>query len=98
MVITGTLEIVLAVTAFFFVAQYALIFASVFILRRREPGAERPFRAIGHPWTTGLVLIFSVGFLVGTFLADTRNSVYSLVLLALSWPLYRMLRPDRRPP
>lgn len=93
MVITGTLEIVLAVTAFFFVAQYALIFASVFILRRREPAAPRPFRAKGHPWTTGLVLIFSIGFLFGAFFADTRNSVYSLMLLALSWPLYRLLRP-----
>jgi basic amino acid/polyamine antiporter, APA family len=93
MVITGTLEIVLAVTAFFFVAQYTLIFLSVFILRRREPQAPRPFRAIGHPWTTGLVLVLSLGFLVGAFLADTRNSIYSLLLLALSWPLYRALRP-----
>ena len=93
MVITGTLEIVLAVTAFFFVAQYALIFASVFILRRREPDAPRPFRAKGHPWTTGLVLLFSIGFLVGAFLTDTRNSIYSLVLLGLSWPLYLTLRP-----
>ena len=93
MVITGTLEIVLAVTAFFFVAQYTLIFLSVFILRRREPETRRPFRAVGHPWTTGLVLILSVGFLVGAFLADTRNSVYSLILLALSWPLYLVLRP-----
>ena len=93
MVITGTLEIVLAVTAFFFVAQYTLIFLSVFILRRREPEAPRPFRAVGHPWTTGMVLVLSVGFLVGAFLADTRNSVYSLILLALSWPLYLVLRP-----
>jgi APA family basic amino acid/polyamine antiporter len=93
MVITGTLEIVLAVTAFFFVAQYTLIFLSVFILRRREPEAPRPFRAVGHPWTTGLVLVLSVGFLFGAFLADTRNSIYSLILLALSWPLYLVLRP-----
>ena len=94
MVITGTLEIVLAVTAFFFVAQYALIFLSVFILRRRDPAAPRPFKALGHPWTTGLVLFFSLGFLVGAFFADTRNSIYSLILLALSWPLYLLLRPN----
>ena len=93
MVITGTLEIVLAVTAFLFVAQYTLIFATVFILRRREPNAPRPFRAIGHPWTTGLVLVLSLGFLGGAFLADTRNSIYSILLLALSWPLYLALRP-----
>lgn len=93
MVITGTLEIVLAVTAFLFVAQYTLIFATVFILRRREPDAPRPFRAIGHPWTTGLVLVLSLGFLVGAFLADTRNSIYSIALLAFSWPLFLALRP-----
>jgi APA family basic amino acid/polyamine antiporter len=93
LVTTGTFEVVLAVTAFLFVAQYALIFASVFILRRREPNAPRPFRAKGHPWTTGLVLVVSLGFLVGVFVADTRNSVYSLVLLALSWPVYLLMRP-----
>jgi APA family basic amino acid/polyamine antiporter len=96
LVITGTLELVLAVTAFFFVAQYALIFASVFILRKREPNAPRPYKAKGHPWTTGLVLLASIGFLIGAAVTDTRNSVYSLVLLALSWPLYRMLRPKVR--
>jgi APA family basic amino acid/polyamine antiporter len=65
----------------------------VFILRRREPEARRPFRAIGHPWTTGLVLVLSIAFLVGAFFADTRNSIYSLLLLAVSWPVYLMVRP-----
>ena len=40
------------------------------------------------------VLVFSLGFLVGAFLADTRNSIYSLILLGLSWPLYLLLRPN----
>ncbi|HEY3113638.1 MAG TPA: APC family permease [Gemmatimonadaceae bacterium] len=93
LVLTGTVQIVIAVTAFFFVAQYALVFLSLFILRRREPDAPRPFRAKGHPWTTGLVLLFSVAFLVAAFATDTRNSVYSLLLLALSWPVYRFMRP-----
>lgn len=93
MVLTGTLEIVLAVTAFLFVAQYTLIFSTVFLLRRTQSGVARPFRAIGHPWTTGLVLVLSIGFLIGAFLADTRNSIYSVALLALSWPLYLAVRP-----
>jgi APA family basic amino acid/polyamine antiporter len=92
LVLTGTVQIVLAVTAFFFVLQYALVFLSVFVLRRREPDTPRPFTAKGHPWTTGLVLLFSIAFLVADVYADTRNSVYSLILLALSWPIYRYLR------
>jgi APA family basic amino acid/polyamine antiporter len=93
LVLTGTVQIVLAVTAFFFVAQYGLAFLSLFILRRKEPDTPRPFRAKGHPWTTGLVLLLSIAFLVANVFADTRNSVYSLLLLALSWPIYLMVRP-----
>jgi len=93
LVLTGTVQIVLAVTAFFFVAQYALVFLSLFILRRKEPDTPRPFRAKGHPWTTGLVLLFSLALLIANVSVDTRNSVYSLLLLALSWPVYRLMRP-----
>jgi APA family basic amino acid/polyamine antiporter len=92
LVITGTFELVLAITAFFFVANYVLTFASLLILRKREPDAPRPFRAKGHPWTTGGVLVLSVAFLIGAVAADTRNSLYSLLLLAASWPLFLVMR------
>jgi len=95
LVVTGTFEIVLAITAFFFVANYTLAFASLLLLRKQEPEASRPYRAKGHPWTTGGVFLLSIAFLLGAGAADTRNSVYSLVLLALSWPLYRLMRPKR---
>jgi len=91
--LTGTVQIVIAVTAFFFVAQYVLVVLSVFILRRSEPETARPFRAKGHPWTTGLFLLLSVAMLAGDVATDTRNSVYSLILLALSWPVYLLVRP-----
>ena len=93
LVITGTFELVLAITAFFFVAQYVLTFGSLLILRKKEPDTPRPYRAKGHPWTTGGVFVLSVAFLIGAVAADTRNSVYSLILLALSWPLYQIVRP-----
>lgn len=93
--ITGTVQIVIAVTAFFFVAQYALVVLTLFILRKREPEAPRPFRAKGHPWTTGSFLVLSAAMLVGDVATDTRNSVYSLILLALSWPVYLVTRPRK---
>jgi basic amino acid/polyamine antiporter, APA family len=93
LVVTGTFDLVLAITAFFFVANYTLTFLSLLLLRKREPAAPRPYRAKGHPWTTGGVFALSVIFLIGAVAADTRNSAYSLILLALSWPLYRILRP-----
>jgi APA family basic amino acid/polyamine antiporter len=93
MVVTGTFELILAITAFFFVANYTLTFVSLLLLRKREPEAPRPYRAKGHPWTTGGVFLLSVAFLIGAVAADTKNSIYSLVLLAASWPIYRLMRP-----
>ena len=87
-----TFGTVLTVLAFFFVANYSLSFISLFVLRRREPNKDRPYRAWGHPWTTGLALIGSAMFLVGAVISDTWNSVYALGLLALSYPLYRLMR------
>jgi APA family basic amino acid/polyamine antiporter len=88
---------VLALLAFFFVANYTLSFIAVFALRRREPAAPRPFRAIGHPFTTALAILASVAFLAGAVAVDTRNSVYALVVLAVSYPVYRLVIL-RRPP
>jgi APA family basic amino acid/polyamine antiporter len=87
-----TFEKVITVLAFFFVANYTLSFISVFVLRRREPAKERPYKAWGYPWTTGLALFGSVAFLIGAIASDTRNSVYALLLLALSYPTFRLSR------
>jgi basic amino acid/polyamine antiporter, APA family len=87
-----TFDKVITVLAFFFVANYTLSFISVFVLRGREPEKERPYRAWGYPWTTALALAGSVLFLVGAVASDTRNSVYALLLLAVSYPLFRLMR------
>ena len=88
--LTGTFERVIAICAFLFVASYALSFTSVFVLRLREPRAPRPWRAWGHPWTTGLVLAGSIAFMAGTVAADPSSGVAALALAAVSYPVYRL--------
>jgi basic amino acid/polyamine antiporter, APA family len=96
-ILSGTFEKVIAVLAFFFVANYTLSFVSLFVLRRREPELARPYRAWGYPWTTALALAGSVAFLAGAVVSDTRNSVYALLLLAASYPCFVLLRRLSRP-
>jgi basic amino acid/polyamine antiporter, APA family len=90
--LTGSFREVTAVMAFFFVANYVMAYLAVFVLRWREPQAPRPFRALGHPLSTGLALLLSLAFLVGAFAGDTRNSVRALLVLAASYPVYRCVR------
>jgi basic amino acid/polyamine antiporter, APA family len=90
-----TFSAVITVLAFFFVANYALSFAALFVLRHREPARPRPYRAFGYPWTTALALIGSIAFLAGAIVSDTRNSVYALLLLAASYPAFQLLKAIR---
>jgi len=89
---SGSFDRVLALTTFFYVSKYLLSYLAVFILRRREPAARRPYRAFGYPWTTAAAVLGSFAFLVGAVAADTRNSVYGCLVIIASYPLYRSLR------
>ena len=91
-IFSGTFSSLLAAIAFFFVFDYTLVFISVFVLRRREPEAPRPYRAWGYPVTTALALLGSVAFLAGAVRDDTANSLFALGLLAASLPVYLVLR------
>ena len=91
-ILSGRFEGVIAVLAFFFVANYAASFLSVFVLRRREPQTVRPYRAWGYPWTTGLALAGSVAFLASAVASDTGRSFYALSLLVASYPIFVLLR------
>jgi len=85
-------ETVITVLAFFFVVNYILSFVSLFVLRYREPDKPRPYRAWGYPVTPALALIGSVLFLALAIRADTKNSVYALGLLAVSYPVFRVMK------
>lgn len=93
---TGTFDSIIAIAAFFFVAAYMLSFAGIFVLRRREPRLARPYRTIGHPWTTGLVLSGSLAFLVSAVVGDRRNSLFALGIVVASYPMFRLRRQSSR--
>ena len=98
LVASGTFEKLVALSAFFVAAINCVCFAAVFVLRKREPGLERPFRVWGYPLTPLIVLAGSIAFLLGAVWVDTRNSLYAVSLLFLSYPSYRFLRKFVSPP
>jgi basic amino acid/polyamine antiporter, APA family len=82
----------IAMLAFFFVTNYLLSFISLFLLRRREPALVRPYRAWGYPYTTGVAILGSIGFLIEAVREDPTNSYLTLIALACAYPAYRVLK------
>ena len=94
-VFAKTFAKVISVLALFFVANYTLSFISLFVLRHCEPDKPRPYRAWGYPFTTALALLGSVAFLIGAVASDlksgSRDSIYAVLLLAASYPVFRVI-------
>ena len=95
LVLSGTVDRLIAMAGFFYVANYSSAYISLIVLRRTQPTAARPFRVFGYPVVTLVTLAASLAFLVGAVVSDRRNSVYALVLLMVSVPMRWMAQSGR---
>lgn len=88
MILSGSLKFLIAVAAVLFVLNYVSAYVAVFTLRRREPQTTRPFRVVGYPVSTALVLIGSLAFLGATVMDDVHSALAALGLIATAVPIY----------
>src|SRR4029079_500004 len=70
---------------------YALVAASIFIFRRREPDTERPYRTWGYPVVPVLFLIVSTALILMTIRNAPRQSAIGLFLILLGVPVYWLI-------
>lgn len=96
-VLSGSFEKLVAMASILFVAVYLSGFCALFVLRVREPDLPRPFRIWGYPWTNLGVLLASAAFLVASIIGDLKDSLFTLALIALSYPIYLFLRMNNPP-
>ena len=92
LILSGTVEQMVAIAALFYVLNYISGYAALVTLRVREPELLRPYRAWGFPWTTGLVLIGSIVFLVLAAMDDHRSALFAAALLLVAVPVYALGR------
>jgi APA family basic amino acid/polyamine antiporter len=67
---------------------YILTTYGIFILRKKEPNAERPYKAFGYPIIPALYIIVTSAICVALLIYDTVNTGLGLVIVALGIPVY----------
>jgi APA family basic amino acid/polyamine antiporter len=67
---------------------YMLTASTVFIFRRTQPDAPRPYRTWGYPVLPALFIAVSAVLLVYTFKADLRNSVVGVAVILAGVPVF----------
>ena len=87
-VASGSYERILGYFAFTDYAAYALVVVGVILLRRREPGLDRPYRVFGYPATPLLFLALCAAYLGTVLLGRTAESLIGIGLTLTGIPFY----------
>jgi APA family basic amino acid/polyamine antiporter len=92
---SGTFEQLLTYVVFVGWIFYALGAACVFVLRRTEPDAERPFRVPGYPWTPLLFVVAAVALVGNTIATQPGRAAVGIGVVLLGVPVYFLWRPAK---
>lgn len=89
---SGTFEQLLTYVVFVGWIFYALGAVCVFVLRRTQPDAERPFRVPGYPWTPLLFTIAATALVANTIVTQPGRAAVGIAVVLLGVPVYYVWR------
>jgi APA family basic amino acid/polyamine antiporter len=88
LVLSGSYDVLTDYAVFSVLIFVALGTASVFILRRQVPAAERTYRTWGYPLVPMAFLLVTGWLLINTLLTTPGRAISGLALMALGLPFY----------
>ena len=89
---TGSFEQLLTYVVFAGWIFYALGALAVFVFRRREPNAARPYRVPGYPVTPLLFVLAAAALVVNTLITQPGRAAVGLGFVAFGAPVYLIWR------
>ena len=95
-VLTGSFEQIVALFAVLFLVYYIAAFLAVFVMRYRFPTLSRPYKALGYPFSTSIVLVGSIAFLIAAVVEDSRSGIIAGLFIAACAPAYALMARSRR--
>lgn len=87
LVLSSTLSSLVNYTGFAIVLFSGVAVSSLFVLRMRQPHAERPFRAWGYPYAPGLFVAASAAMLLHRLWTEPSQTLYGLLIISAGIPL-----------
>jgi APA family basic amino acid/polyamine antiporter len=96
LVLSGTLSQLVNYTGFAVVLFSAVAVCALFVLRRRDPHAPRPFSAIGYPWAPAIFVIASAIMVANAFWREPGPTLAGVAVILLGVPVYYLFRSGKR--
>ena len=86
--LSGTYGDLLDYATFASLMFYIVTIGGIFILRRSEPEAERPYRVFGYPWIPALYILVAGAICVILLITKPQNTWSGVFIVLLGVPVY----------
>jgi len=93
--LTGTFEELITLVVFVNFMLWIASASTVFVLRKKQPDLERPYKVWGYPYVPAFFIIFSSAIMVNTFFESPEQSLMGLGLTLLGIPAYLYWKKKR---
>jgi basic amino acid/polyamine antiporter, APA family len=70
------------------VLSYTLTVIGLFILRRKRPGVQRPYRCTGYPWIPGIFVVVGAAWTLNTIITRPTQAFWGTAIVLLGVPGY----------
>ncbi|MDO8679533.1 MAG: amino acid permease [Acidobacteriota bacterium] len=107
LILSGSADALLTYTGFSITLFAGVAVTALFVLRRREPNAVRPFKALGYPIAPAIFVIASFVILANALYTDLVTpmmagtpvgpSAWGFLVIAMGLPLYWFFKSRRQP-
>jgi len=90
--LTGTYSDMLDYVIFAVLIFYVLTIAGVFILRKKQPHTERPYKAFGYPVIPAVYILIAASLCINLLFTKPQFTWPGLCIVLLGIPVYYMSR------
>lgn len=94
--LSGTYGELLDYVIFAVLIFYILTVVGIFILRKRRPDAERPYRAFGYPVIPGLYVVAATAICIDLLIFKPQYTWPGLIIVLAGFPVYFLWRRINR--
>lgn len=71
---------------------YILTIAGIFVLRKKRPDAERPYKAFGYPVLPALYILMALAICIDLFIYKTSFSLRGFIIVIAGIPIFFMIK------
>lgn len=90
--LSGKYGDLLDMISFVVILFYILTIAGIFILRRKMPNADRPYKAFGYPLIPALYILLGISFCSLLLVFKTKYTFIGLIIVLLGIPIYYLMK------